>query len=279
MALAEHVAQLLVGHHLEELGGGHQARVFRVDRADDVVIAKVIDATGVDRRELDLRMSAISALAASDSSVCRPLPVDGRLVTEVATSDAPASLLLCIEFAEGRPMDAADPADAAAMGAALARLHIGMRAVSPSGLPLVAALRSATADLLADAGPLQLLHGDMNAGNMHIDAAGAVRIFDLEDCGEGPAVFDVANAVYMVMFDALVRGEAAAGVAFRRVFVDGYRSTGSVVDDALIDRFVDARVDALGRWMDDVASAPVGIRTAGPEWHETLRSVVRTYRA
>lgn len=48
------------------------------------------------------------------------------------------------------------------------------------------------------------------------------------------------------------------------------------VADADLDRFIDLRVEALRRWLGDLESAPIGIRTASSEWLTTLRSFVAT---
>ena len=65
---------------------------------------------------------------------------------------------------------------------------------------------------------------------------------------------------------------------FEEAFLRGYRTTSDeLLDLATVDRFVDLRVDALSRWLDDPFTAPIGIRTATPEWHATLRAFVSGY--
>jgi len=130
------------------------------------------------------------------------------------------------------------------------------------------------------AGPLQPLHGDFNAGNLRRDG-GAIRIFDFDDCGYGPAVFDVANALYMVLFDALSSGGGAHYRSFEDAFVSGYEAVcGDAVDRNELDGFLQLRVTALEVWLDDhLATAPVGIRSAAPTWHATLRSFIDRYHA
>jgi Ser/Thr protein kinase RdoA (MazF antagonist) len=124
----------------------------------------------------------------------------------------------------------------------------------------------------------QLLHGDFNAGNVR-DVNGVIRVFDLDDCGYGPPAFDVANALYMVLFDAVVHTTVESYETFRRSFVSGYvdLSRQDLADDAL-DRLIDLRVEALRRWLADLDTAPVGIRTASHDWLETLRSFAATHR-
>jgi hypothetical protein len=65
---------------------------------------------------------------------------------------------------------------------------------------------------------------------------------------------------------------------FEDALLSGYGiEDGQDVDRRTIDHFIDLRVRALEGWLDDVTSAPVGIRTATPQWHQTLRSFITSY--
>ena len=106
------------------------------------------------------------------------------------------------------------------------------------------------------------------------------RLIDFDDCGYGPVAFDVANALYMVLFDASVGDRPKLYATFRPGFLAGYRqAAGRPLDDGEVDGFIDARVAALGRWLDDLPNAPIGIRTSSPEWLQTLRAFVAGYRS
>lgn len=113
-----------------------------VRRDGDVVVAKVLDAAMVDRRDLDARLDATNALADLDPRVCRPLPVGRRLVTEVTLADGEQRYVVCFEFADGTALDPTDRVDAERMGRTLAQLHVSMRQLPPTRLPLVAALQA-----------------------------------------------------------------------------------------------------------------------------------------
>jgi Ser/Thr protein kinase RdoA (MazF antagonist) len=279
MDLAERLVRVLAAGEAEELGGGHQSRVFRVvSRTGAVAVAKVLDASSVDRGELDARLDVMAALADLDARVCRPLLIDRRQFTEVTVAGGHVCYVVCFEFADGVALDPTKEADAQRMGTTLWQLHASMSKLAPTSLPLVAALRTVPADDVASAGPRQLLHGDFNASNLR-DVGGVVRIFDLEDSGYGPPVFDVANALYMVRFDAFVLGDLEIYETFRRSFLSGYcGESGSSLPDETLDRFIDLRVESLRGWLDDLHSAPIGIRSASPAWHETLRSFIATHR-
>ncbi len=274
MDLARRLSAALGADEVEELRGGHQSRVFRVaGHRGPPAVAKVVDASMVDRAELEARLDVVAALAAIDPRVCRILPLGGRRVTDLTASDGGEHHVVLYELAVGTAPDPARADDAARMGAVLSRLHASMRRLPPTSLPVVHALR-ATADDAPVAGPHQLLHGDFNAGNLRQDG-GDVRIFDLDDCGYGPPAFDVANALYMVLFDAVTHGSVETYETFRPSFVAGYADAGGPsVSHATLDGFVELRVRALGSWLDDLDRAPIGIRTASPTWQATLRSFV-----
>ena len=222
MDLADRLVRALGVDEAEELDGGHQSRVFRVVGRDGVpAVAKVLDASTVDRLELDARLDVTAALADLDPRVCRPLLIGGQRVTELTAADGRQRYVVCFEFAAGRAPDPAQADDAERMGTTLSELHSSMSRLPPTPLPLVAALRTSSADGMPDAGAHQLVHGDFNASNLRV-AGGVVRIFDLDDCGYGPPAFDVANALYMVLFDAFIQGAVETYETFRRSFLAGY---------------------------------------------------------
>lgn len=276
MELSERLVDLLNASAVEELTGGYQARVFQViDRGGNRRIAKVLDASLVERIDVEMRVDVVAALADLDPRVCRPLAIGSRLVADVAIDEAHAGLITCFEYAEGTAPDLADPNDVARMGQALAELHISMSRLQPTPLPPVAPLRTADRD---ERRPEQLLHGDFNSGNLR-QSDGAIRIFDFDDCGYGPPSFDVANTLYMVLFDAFVDRDPKAYPLFKEAFVDGYRETADHdLDDIELNEFVDARIAILEHWLDDLTSAPIGIRTATPAWHAVLRSFIDARR-
>jgi Ser/Thr protein kinase RdoA (MazF antagonist) len=105
-----------------------------------------------------------------------------------------------------------------------------------------------------------------------------VRVFDFEDCGYGPRSFEIANALYMVLFSSTIESEVSRYRTFEDAFLSGYGiEDGQDVDRRTIDHFIDLRVRVLAGWLDDVPSAPIGIRTATPQWHQTLRSFITSY--
>ncbi len=256
------------------IAGGHQAHVFEVMLANKTrVVAKVLDSSVVEDDATE-RVKAVAELANLDVRVCAPVPIDGRLVNTI-DDDGHSRIVVCFDFAEGLAFDVTRPVDAELMGSTLAGLHRSLARLEPRHIPELAALKAAGG--VGDAGPVQLLHGDFNAGNLR-RAGAKVRVFDFEDCGYGPPSFEIANTLYMVLFSATVDGEVKTYPLFEDALLSGYAS-GAVgkLDRSAIDRFIDLRVSALGSWLDDLSTAPVGIRNASPAWHGTLRAFVDRY--
>lgn len=278
MDFALSLSALLGATEVEELSGGHQGRVFRVTRpAGGPIVAKVVDAGLVDYHDILSRIEVVSAVADIDPRVCRPLPIDGHLVAELLGPDGTRRWVTCSEEAAGLAPDPSDPHDAHTMGRGLAALHETLRLVPLTSLPVVAALRAVPSHPAADE-PHQLIHGDFRADNLRLRGS-HLRIFDLDDCGYGPAALDVALSLYVVLFDATVGSSSSDYRQFHEHFLAGYLAgSGRRLDETQVDRLIGLRVDALSNWLDDLARAPIGIRTSPADWLTTLRSFVVTYR-
>ncbi len=253
-----------------ERHAGKQSRVFAAEVGGVAVAIKLTDAQLVDPGLLERRLAAVESLALQAPDVVGPQRLDGRLVRTTGGWLATATPLV-----NGHPLDVTQPSAVRGMGAALARLHAATSRLPPQDLPPVAALGTMAAG--TDRNGWQLLHGDFNEHNV-ISTPGGLRIIDFDDCGYGTAVFDVANALYMVLFDAEVGGRPERAAAFRPAFLAGYAETAGVAVDSLdVDDLIALRIGALAAWLDDESTAPIGIRTSSPEWKATLRSFVRAH--
>jgi len=254
-----------------ELHAGKQSRVFAATLDGRRVAVKLTDGRLADRAELVERMLMVEALAAEIEAVVAPLRIDDELVHAVS-----GWLVTATPFVDGRQADVAVAGDARLLGRTLAGLHRGLARLPMLELPPVAALR---VDHDTDRNRWQLLHGDFSDQNVIVTSA-VLRVFDFDDCGYGPFVHDLAQSLYMVLFDAHVNANSARYEAFRPLFLEGYAdAAGTAVDQAVVDSFIGARIAALGRWLDDLATAPIGIRTSSPEWRTTLRVFVSSHDA
>lgn len=254
-----------------EIHAGHQSRVFVADRAGAKVAVKLTDGRLVDDT-FHRRMEILASLAQVDESVVGPLEFESGPVAQLDEW-----LAVAYPFLAGRAPDLTDESDVRRMATTLSRLHGSLGRLGPVDLPAVAALRDR--DWASGGGGLgrtQLLHGDFSDANtLFVD--GRVRVIDFDDCGYGPVEFEVGNTLYMILFDASMSSGIQRYERFRSWFVDGYRSaSGRDITGAALDSAIRLRVDALGRWVERPETAPIGIRTATPEWRESLRAFVRS---
>ena len=80
--------------------------MFRIVDADGAIsVVKVLDASMVDRTELEARLVVITELADIDARVCRPLPVDGHPAIELTDTDGRHWYAVRYQFAHGRPLE------------------------------------------------------------------------------------------------------------------------------------------------------------------------------
>ncbi|MDY7101435.1 MAG: phosphotransferase [Actinomycetota bacterium] len=254
----------------EELHAGKQSRVFAASLAGTDVVVKLTDRRACDRATLSSRMEAVLALARELPVVVAPVRLDDELIRPIADWWMTAT-----PFVAGGPLDVTDPGDAHLMGVTLAHLHEALARLPVLAIPTVAALDAVPG--VADRTGRQLLHGDFSDQNVLATSAG-LRVLDFDDCGYGPVEYDVANSLYMVLFDAEVTSRPDQYEAFRPPFLRGYaHGAGRELADAAVDALIGARITALGCWLDDLPSAPIGIRTSSPAWLDTLRSFVRSH--
>lgn len=231
---------------------------------------KLTDRRFVDAALLEARMAAAESIAVELAEVVGPLRLDGELVQQIG-----GWLMAATPLVTGEQLDTSRAETAVLMGRTLARLHLAMAQGEWRGIPAVAALGTAPTDV--DRSAWQLLHGDFSVENM-LSTPHGVRIFDFDDCGYGPTEFDVANSLYMVLFDAEIHDDAPRYTTLRSSFLSGYTNgIGDQLDLAAIEELMAVRISALGRWLEDLSSAPIGIRTSSPEWQATLRSFVRAH--
>ena len=217
----------------------------------------------------DRRVRLTEQLAALDPCVVGPVRVTADLVLRVGEWR-----VVAYPFIEGTTPDLATEGDVARMATVLASLHQALATIESCELPLVAALVDSERPDGGLFGTDQLLHGDFSSANVRFEAD-CVKVFDYDDCGYGPIEFEIGNCLYMVLFDATMAGDHARYVRFRRWFVDAYESgAGISLDPVALDAAIGLRKAALGRWIDDPQSAPIGIRSASSEWRARLRDFV-----
>ena len=252
-----------------ELDAGKQSRVVRTLLDGAELAIKLTDRRFADPAVLTTRMAVVETLATDVTEVVAPQRIGPALVEPIGEW-----LMTATPFVVGHPVDPVGQAGGQLMGGTLARLHVALASVGRRPLPSVATLGDTADD--AERSDWQLLHGDFNEQNLIVTPDG-LRIIDFDDSGYGPIEFDVANALYMVLFDADVNDRPERYEHFRPAFLDGYDTeSAGRLDVEIIDELIDERISALGRWLDDLANAPIGVRTSSAAWQDTLRTFVRS---
>jgi Ser/Thr protein kinase RdoA (MazF antagonist) len=259
-------------HEATELGGGWQSRVYRAKGATGTVAVKLIQARLVDRTVLERKTALVGALAGIERGVVASVPVCGSLVYPFGEW-----LVTATQFVEGEHPGHCDVSQGERLGACMGDLHRSMGELPRVELPRVAALQTCSKGPWASPEHDQLLHGDFAMSNLVFTSDG-IRILDFDDCGYGPVEFDVANALYMVMFDSWINDQLPQYREFKAAFVGGYEgSTHRSIDPAAVESLMDLRVTALRRWISNPSEAPVGIRSSRPEWTDTLNRFVEAW--
>jgi Ser/Thr protein kinase RdoA (MazF antagonist) len=255
-----------------ELHAGQQSRVFASHESGVAVAVKLTDGRLADAALLEKRMRVVESLASRHRRVVGPHRFGGRLVRPVG-----GWLMTGTAMVRGEAVDSTWPGMAELMGATLADLHAKMAELPLQELPAVAALVDVGHD--ATWSETQLLHGDFSDQNL-ISTADGLSVFDFDDCGYGPIEYDLANSLYMVHFDAEVNDRADEYEAFRPSFLAGYTAARDrQIAHDVVEEMMERRISALGRWLDDLSTAPIGIRTSSAEWQDPLRAFVRSHQS
>lgn len=259
-------------HDATELGGGWQSRVFRANGPEGTMAVKLTPVTLADRALLDRRSAVVAKLADRNARVAKPVHVIGSLVHSFG-----GWLVTATRFVEGPHPDHFKGPHGEQMGSTLADLHQSMADLPNVELPRVAALQADVSSQWRSGESDQLLHGDFAASNL-VNATDGIHILDFDDCGYGPPDFDVANSLYMVLFDCWVEDRLEDYQRFKRAFVGAYETSAHrSVDQATVESLMNVRVMALKRWLTDPSGAPIGIRNSPPEWISTLNRFVKDW--
>lgn len=278
--LEAHIEHVLGLADLQELSGGHQSRVYLANSSGgERVVLKLVERAGLPRAVLDRRVAMLSALGDRTDVVCAPVPVRGQFIHELAHEQVGPRYAVCYQLASGHEPDVGDAGDAATMGHTLAELHARLAELPAFDLPTMGGFRDRAAMSLAEGlGLPQLLHGDFNPANVRVEHD-QVRVFDFDDAGYGPVQFDLAHALYVVLFDAVTAGDPDRYDVFKASFLPAYCASAlTEYSEAELNPLIDHRVAALDSWLADPSQAPPGIRNSSSAWIATLHGFVSDYR-
>lgn len=272
---------------------GEQNFVFACSTGGKKSILKVTDSRHRSRDALATQLAMLGRLERDAPNIVAPRTLgDSVSVVELEIAGTPF-YLVAYPYAAGRHPTVAK--HGYRMGRVLAELHAAMRRLPSFPFPKVgagddlarvkmaaralgASERFYTAALRQNAGEVQLLHGDFSAANLKLDGP-ETAIFDFDNCVYGSPAYELANSLYMVLFDQMRQyGDDLPYRNFRRTFLDGYGSSGGEPpDETAVDALISYRVLLLASWLQAPDNAPLFIRQSSPPWLGTLQTFVRAY--
>lgn len=274
---------------------GEQNFVFTCSLQGQKSILKVTDARHRSRNALAMQLTMLERLKHYAPNIVAPRILgDNGPIVEIEIAGIPF-YLVAYPYAAGERAEITT--DGHRMGRALADLHAAMRR-----LPRYTFDEIGTGDNLAKVraaartlgvserfhtaiserqglGEVQLLHGDFNALNLKFDGS-TIAIFDFDNCIYGSPAYELANSLYMVLFDQVRHSgdELTLYHNFRQAFLSGYRSPDNrFFDETAVDAFISYRVLLLASWLRTPSAAPLFIKQSPPSWLETLQTFVKVY--
>ena len=124
-----------------------------------------------------------------------------------------------------------------------------------------------------------LIHGDYNFSNL-IKSSTYIYLIDFEDSCYGWYAYDIANALYMELFDQRKEQAYVKFSDFFKPFLQSYFSAWPeakvILDD--IPMFVTYRVLMLESWLNGNSAAPAFIKSATTPWKKELLQFVDLYK-
>ena len=244
--------------------------------------------------EIDGELRFLRYLAKSSELTCRVIPSSAGNDYQTIHNGGPM-IACCFERAMGRHPSIDDPADVALFADGIATLHSLSRqmteslhrktATDSSYFRLSSGLQTDADHEIADwierlpktEANFGLIHGDYNTSNALVNGA-ALKIFDFDDIAYHWYDYDIANSLYMVLFDFRDRTDLSEFLSFRDLFLEKAAGS-SAYDISSIHNFIHYRVLLLEGWLDtpDIGPQFVGELTA--EWKLELRNFIDWFKA
>lgn len=274
---------------------GKQNYVYSSLMRGKTTILKVTDARHRRLEALQIQSEMLKELSSYSSAVCAPIDILHRFpIVELKINDLDF-YVIAYPFAKGVTADINNPDHVDLMGTSLAILHNAMNELKLYAFDGIIEMSKSAAiaqvlfqlkgaeTILANAikhfedCDMQLLHGDFNAGNLKVNGA-QVRIFDFDNCVYGSTSYELAAALYMVLFGQVTQGELSVYHDFKKVFLEAYERTNpSAVDLHVINDLISYRVLLLASWLAQPDNAPLFIRQSSQQWLTTLKQFTLVY--
>ena len=170
-------------------------------------------------------------------------------------------------YIEGESAGTASPTQGLALGRLLATLHTVLSELKlPYDFPV-----------MSGAVGEQLIHGDFNSSNVLVNS-NSFAIIDFEDACYSTYEFELANSIYMALFDARSNVRQFDASEFIQRFLEAYTQS-RVVNLEKVRAYVDLRVWKLTAWLLEPKIAPIAIASSSDSWKRELKEFVRAYES
>lgn len=255
-------------------------------------IIRVTDSQHRSRTAIAEEIRALNRLSQKCNFICKPLRGPENRFIEELTIENEIKYISFFEQAKGQYPDFHLEADVARAATCLAQFHQQsaalqhaykrrqadrspfLKAKPDRRYPQMSQLIDWQVNLAKQAGTYGLIHGDFNATNIKLNTP-QIRLFDFDDCGYHWYAYDIANAIYMFLFDH--RNEALHKVsAFADTFLSAYE-TYRPVNHEEVNQFISYRVCLLNTWLNRPNQGPLVIRTSSQKWITDLKTFVDDY--
>ena len=258
---------MLDGIEILEHIRGCQNEVFKATVQGETCILRLTDPDHRSREALDEELRLLRDLEAVTSIVIKPLTFpSGRLIEETRYEGRFYCAVL-FPYIEGASFDISSFAKAFDYGELLAEFHTVLSELSCRYDLYVMENR-----LKKD----QLIHGDFNPTNV-LSSDASHTVIDFENACYSSYEYELANSIYMVLFDTRHNPAGLLDSGIIDGFLTGYTQDRRV-NFAVVRSEVDRRVSMLKGWLNDPASAPLSISASPEGWKRELENFVQAYR-
>ena len=245
-----------------------QNEVFKATRQGEMCILRLTDPKHRSRDDIREELKLLRDLEAVAAIAVTPLTFpSGRLIEETAYRDKRYNAVL-FAFIDGVAVEISSFTEASKFGAFLADLHHALAELN------------CRYDLSVMENPSEekrLIHGDFNVTNV-LSTDEALIAIDFENACYSTYEYELANAIYMKLFNAREEPKTLVNSHFISGFLAGY-TRDREVDLKAVRSEVDGRVARLKGWIDELASAPISISTSSKAWKRESRNFVDAYLA
>jgi Ser/Thr protein kinase RdoA (MazF antagonist) len=244
-----------------------QNHVFKATLDGDTCILRLTDLAHRSVKRLQAEIDLLTDLHLVTTLTIAPMQFLSGKFIETVTYQGMHYNAAIFPFVNGSPSNMKSFAEACYSGALLAQLHTVLAGLDKQyDLPA----RQHTSDSAR-----QLIHGDFNPTNVLSTNSSSV-VIDFEDACYSTYEYELANSIYMTMFDYRHHPIQFRDSEFINGFLSGYTSH-KEIDRQGVRAGMDERVAMLQRWLSEPDSAPLSIASSPESWKQELANFVLSY--